>query len=131
MWWIIGVILIQAAICAFLCNSLSKRKGYVGASFAVIGFFLGVFGLLYAMGLPLAKDDAMERLTRQEQQKAENHINSNENNEVRGNDAEYIANSVIDKANARKGTRSLILTVLMALAFTSFIVILIIVNESR
>jgi hypothetical protein len=62
MLWAIAAYILQGIICASLSDGLSKRKGYIGARFATLGFFFGIFGLLYAVGLPLERDDDIERI---------------------------------------------------------------------
>lgn len=42
--------LVQAVIFGFLCQSLCEKKGHDGGF--LIGFFFGVLGLLYVVGLP-------------------------------------------------------------------------------
>lgn len=50
IFWI--VLILQAFICGILSSNLAKHKGQsIGAWFAV-GFFLGIFGLIAAAGLP-------------------------------------------------------------------------------
>lgn len=47
--WI--AVIIQALICSYICNEIAIRKGYA-SSYALWGFFLGVLGLLFVIGLP-------------------------------------------------------------------------------
>jgi hypothetical protein len=42
--------LVQAVIFGFLCQSLCEKKGHDGGF--LIGFFFGILGLLYVVGLP-------------------------------------------------------------------------------
>ena len=44
------VLLIPHMICGCLCGKLSRKKGYSGHFWT--GFFLGILGLLYVIGLP-------------------------------------------------------------------------------
>ena len=44
------VLLIPHMICGCLCGKLSRQKGYSGHFWT--GFFLGILGLLYVIGLP-------------------------------------------------------------------------------
>lgn len=44
------VLLVQAVIFGFLCQSLCEKKGHEGGFW--IGFFFGILGLLYVVGLP-------------------------------------------------------------------------------
>jgi RNA polymerase subunit RPABC4/transcription elongation factor Spt4 len=39
--------LTYAVVFAFLCGNLAQNKGYGFGSYATLGFFLGIFGLLY------------------------------------------------------------------------------------
>ena len=48
---IIGLLL-QAVICGFLASNLAGQKGHSSGSWFAIGFFLGIFGLIAAAGLP-------------------------------------------------------------------------------
>ena len=49
-FWIILVL--QAVICAFLAMNVAEHKGYSSGAWFGAGFFLGVFGLIAASGLP-------------------------------------------------------------------------------
>lgn len=42
----------SAAICAGLSESLAKHKGHDSRLAALVGFAFGIFGLLWAVGLP-------------------------------------------------------------------------------
>lgn len=53
--WII-VALIPAVIMGIFTSKLAKKKGYRGYFFT--GFFFNLVGLIYVVGLPLAKDRA-------------------------------------------------------------------------
>ena len=55
MWWVVAIVIAQAIICSFLSNSLANQKGYDSGLYAALGFFLGIFGLIYAVGLPLSE----------------------------------------------------------------------------
>ena len=39
-------------ICGACASYLSSEKGYTGAGWFMLGFFLGIIGLLVAVGLP-------------------------------------------------------------------------------
>lgn len=47
--WI--VLVVQAIICAYLCNDIAIKKGYT-SSYSIWGFLFGILGLLYVIGLP-------------------------------------------------------------------------------
>ena len=53
--WLI-VLLIPAIIMGIFTSKLAKKKGYRGYFFT--GFFFSMIGLIYVVGLPLAKDRA-------------------------------------------------------------------------
>lgn len=63
-WYLLG----GAAIClvtGFMAQRLASKKGYEGYFWT--GFLLGVFGLLYVIGLPLApseRTDDMKHLVK-------------------------------------------------------------------
>ena len=42
------------SICGVLCKKLAAKKGYTGYFWT--GFFLQIMGLIYVVGLPMAKD---------------------------------------------------------------------------
>ncbi len=42
------------SVCGVLCKKLAAKKGYTGYFWT--GFFLQVIGLIYVVGLPMAKD---------------------------------------------------------------------------
>ena len=59
------IVLVSQIITGVLCKKLARRKGYKGYFFT--GFFLGILGLIYVIGLPdhYAKQDmrlALKRL---------------------------------------------------------------------
>jgi len=53
--WVI-IALLPAVIMGIFTSKLAKKKGYRGYFFT--GFFFSVIGLIYVVGLPLAKDSA-------------------------------------------------------------------------
>lgn len=54
-WWIYCIIaLIPMVIMGIFTAKLAKKKGYRGYFFT--GFFFNLVGLIYVVGLPLAKD---------------------------------------------------------------------------
>lgn len=56
-WWIWCVAaLIPMVIMGIFTAKLAKKKGYRGYFFT--GFFFNLIGLIYVVGLPLAKDRA-------------------------------------------------------------------------
>jgi hypothetical protein len=61
--WILEIILAQAALFAALCSSLAKKKGYHTGNYGILGFFLGIFGLLYTIGLPLSEEETRRRFS--------------------------------------------------------------------
>jgi hypothetical protein len=48
--WII--LILQAFICGILASNLADHKGHSGGAWFATGFFLGIFGLIAAAGLP-------------------------------------------------------------------------------
>ncbi|MDO8587373.1 MAG: zinc ribbon domain-containing protein [Armatimonadota bacterium] len=50
--WIIGIIIIDAIVCAGLSGYVADRKGYSNGGWAACGFFFGILGLIAAAGLP-------------------------------------------------------------------------------
>ena len=59
--WLIIAILVHAGICGLLSNDLANKKGYSGIGPFLIGFFLGILGLLYVAGLPLSPAETQRR----------------------------------------------------------------------
>lgn len=56
-WWIYIIIaLIPMVIMGIFTAKLARKKGYRGYFFT--GFFFNLIGLIYVVGLPLAKDRA-------------------------------------------------------------------------
>jgi hypothetical protein len=49
---LIVVVVASAAICGGLSESLAKHKGHDSRLAALVGFAFGIFGLLWAVGLP-------------------------------------------------------------------------------
>ena len=57
LWYLwLLVALIPAVIMGIFTSKLAKKKGYRGYFFT--GFFFSMIGLIYVVGLPLAKDRA-------------------------------------------------------------------------
>lgn len=57
LWYLwLLVLLIPAIIMGIFTSKLAKKKGYRGYFFT--GFFFSMIGLIYVVGLPLAKDRA-------------------------------------------------------------------------
>lgn len=57
LWYLwVGIALIPSIIMGIFTAKLAKKKGYRGYFFT--GFFFNVVGLIYVVGLPLAKDSA-------------------------------------------------------------------------
>ena len=55
LWYLwVGIALIPSIIMGIFTAKLAKKKGYRGYFFT--GFFFNVVGLIYVVGLPLAKD---------------------------------------------------------------------------
>lgn len=56
-WFVwVAIALIPSIIMGIFTAKLAKRKGYRGYFFT--GFFFNFIGLIYVVGLPLAKDSA-------------------------------------------------------------------------
>ena len=57
LWYLwLLVLLIPAIIMGIFTSKLAKKKGYRGYFFT--GFFFNMIGLIYVVGLPLARDRA-------------------------------------------------------------------------
>jgi len=57
LWYLwVGLALIPAIIMGIFTAKLAKKKGYHGYFFT--GFFFALVGLIYVVGLPLARDRA-------------------------------------------------------------------------
>ena len=57
LWYLwVGIALIPSIIMGIFTAKLAKKKGYRGYFFT--GFFFNMVGLIYVVGLPLAKDSA-------------------------------------------------------------------------
>ncbi len=57
LWYLlVGLALIPSIIMGIFTSKLAKRKGYRGYFFT--GFFFNLIGLIYVVGLPLAKDSS-------------------------------------------------------------------------
>jgi len=57
LWYLwVGLALIPAVIMGILTSKLAKKKGYHGYFFT--GFFFALVGLIYVVGLPMARDRA-------------------------------------------------------------------------
>ncbi|MEN6637050.1 MAG: hypothetical protein ABFC56_14445 [Clostridiaceae bacterium] len=57
LWYLwVGAALIPSIIMGIFTSKLAKKKGYRGYFFT--GFFFNMVGLIYVVGLPLAKDSA-------------------------------------------------------------------------
>ena len=55
LWYLwLGVAIIPCVIMGIFTAKLAKKKGYRGYFFT--GFFFNLVGLIYVVGLPLAKD---------------------------------------------------------------------------
>ena len=55
IWYLwVGLALIPSIIMGIFTAKLAKKKGYRGYFFT--GFFFNLVGLIYVVGLPLAKD---------------------------------------------------------------------------
>ena len=55
LWYLwLLVLLIPAIIMGIFTSKLAKKKGYRGYFFT--GFFFSMIGLIYVVGLPLARD---------------------------------------------------------------------------
>ncbi len=53
---LILILIAQAILFSGMCVNLAKHKGYSYGNFALLGFFFGVFGLIYMTALPLRRD---------------------------------------------------------------------------
>lgn len=49
------LVLTQAFICGALSSNLADKKGYSTGAWFAAGFFLGIFGLIAAAGLPSSR----------------------------------------------------------------------------
>ena len=58
--WVL-IVLIQGLICGGLCTFVGREKGRDAFSWLLVGFFLGIFGLIAVAGVPsLGKKDEGE-----------------------------------------------------------------------
>jgi len=58
--WVL-IVLIQGLICGGLCTFVGREKGRDAFSWFLVGFFLGIFGLIAVAGVPsLGKKDEGE-----------------------------------------------------------------------
>ncbi len=53
---LILILIAQAILFSGMCANLARHKGYSYGNFALLGFFFGVFGLIYMTALPLRRD---------------------------------------------------------------------------
>ncbi|MDP3446905.1 MAG: hypothetical protein Q8S22_02480 [Eubacteriales bacterium] len=58
LWYLWGIIaFVPSIIMGIFTSKLAKKKGYRGYFFT--GFFFNLVGLIYVVGLPMAKDSAV------------------------------------------------------------------------
>ncbi len=63
-FWVI-LLIVQAIACAALSGYLANQKGYNGESWGFIGFFLGIFGVIAAAGLPVKNNkETLSKMTK-------------------------------------------------------------------
>ncbi len=62
---LVVILIAQALICSGLSGTLAEKKGYSTGAWFAAGFFLGIFGLIAAAGLPvLARQSQSDPLTK-------------------------------------------------------------------